>query len=413
MAFYQQISKLIFAALLLSAAGARAETLQQITAEALRRNPDLEVFEQSVAAAKGGVRTARTIQNPELTVAPGVRHVRDSGTSGNLFHGELALSQLFKFPGKRALEVAIARGNVELAEIAREGFRFQIVTKVRRAYYDFLASQKIVQSRREQLESARTFVESARKRTESGYASDFETIKSQTELIAAHRALLQAEGRVTVARVSLNALMGRAPAAPLVVSGVLENVQPRGTRTDFLALAMARNPGIRTDTRQAELSGLNLRSTRFGRRPDFAIGPSLEYLENEQTYGLSATLALPLWDQKKGAIETATAEQRKAVAALEKTRLEVAAEVTKAAANIEIAKAQLALYSPTFLDQLKAFMAQAEQGYAQSSTTLLIYLDAKRTYFDTLASYYEALGSVAENRAELESAIGVPLELTR
>ena len=410
MAFSQQISKLIFAALLLGAAVARAETLQQITAEALRRNPDLQVFEQSVAAAKGGVRTARTIQNPELTVAPGVRHFRDSGTSGNIFHGELALSQLFKFPGKRALEVAIARGNVELAEIAREGFRFQIVTKVRRAYYDFLASQKIVQSRREQLESARTFVESARKRTESGYASDFETIKSQTELIAAHRALLQAEGRVTTARVSLNALMGRPPAAPLAISGVLENVQPRGTRTDFLALAMARNPGIRTDTRQAELSGLNLRSTRFGRRPDFAIGPSLEYLENEQTYGLSATLALPLWDQKKGAIETATAEQRKAVAALEKTRLEVAAEVTKAAANIEIAKAQLALYSPAFLDQLKAFMAQAEQGYAQSSTTLLIYLDVKRTYFDTLASYYEALGSVAENRAALESAIGVPLE---
>ena len=56
-------------------------------------------------------------------------------------------------------------------------------------------------------------------------------------------------------------------------------------------------------------------------------------------------------------------------------------------------------------------MAQAEQGYAQNATTLLIYLDAKRTYFDTLVNYYEALGNLAENRAELESAIGVPLEL--
>ena len=74
---------------------------------------------------------------------------------------------------------------------------------------------------------------------------------------------------------------------------------------------MARNPAIRTQTRQAEIAGLNLRSTRFGRRPDIAIGPSVEYLENEQTYGLSATLALPLWDQKQGEIETATAEQKK------------------------------------------------------------------------------------------------------
>lgn len=410
MSFHRHISKLTIAALLLGGVAAHAETLDQITAEALRNNPELQVFEQSIASAKGGVKTARTIQNPELTIAPGVRHLREGGASGNLFHAELALSQLFKFPGKRALEIAIARGNVELAEIAREGFRFQVVTKVRRAYYDYLASQKIAQSRRDQVESAKTFVESARKRAESGYASDFETVKSQAELIAANRALLQAEGRAIAARVTLNALMGRAPAALLSISGTLENVQPSGTRTDFVALAMARNPGIRTDTRQAELSGLNLRSTRFGRRPDFAIGPSLEYLDNEQTYGLGVTLALPLWDQKKGAIETATAEQRKAIASLQKTRLEVSAEVTKAAANIENAKSQLALYSPAFLDQLKAFMAQAEQGYAQNSTTLLIYLDAKRTYFDTLANYYEALGNVAENRAELESAIGVPIE---
>ena len=174
---------------------------------------------------------------------------------------------------------------------------------------------------------------------------------------------------------------------------------------------MARNPAIRTQTRQVELSGLNLRSTRFSRRPDIAVGPSVEYLDNEQTYGLSATLALPLWDQKKGAIETATAEQQKALAELEKTRAEIAAEVTKANATLEIAKEQLALYSPGFLDQLKSLMTQAEQSYAQNSTTLLIYLDAKRTYFDSLADYYESLASVATSRAELESAVGVPLEL--
>lgn len=254
-------------------------------------------------------------------------------------------------------------------------------------------------------------MESARKRAESGYASDFETIKSQAELITSKKALYEAEGRIAVARVTLNALMGRPPSVPLEISGALENFQPRGSETDFRALALARNPGIRTQMRQAELAGLNLRSTRFGRRPDFAIGPSLEYTDTEQTYGVSATLALPLWDQKQGALETATAEQRRTLAELEKTRVEVAAEVTKAAANLEIAKQQLALYSPAFLERLKSFMAQAEQGYAQNATTLLIYLDAKRTYYDTLADYYETLGNAAENRAELESAVGVSLEV--
>jgi cobalt-zinc-cadmium efflux system outer membrane protein len=411
MASYQQISTLIFAALLLGAAVGRAETLDQITAEAVRNNPELRVFEQSVAAAKGGVSTARTYANPELTLAPGVKRTRDTGSSNSEFHGLLELSQLFKFPGKRALEIAIAQRNVELTELAREAFRFQVTAKVRRAFYDFVTARKVSQARRDQVGSAENFVEAARKRAESGYASDFETIKSQAELINANRALRRGESEMNIARVTLNALMGRSPSAPLEVTGDLNNIAPRGSRTDFVALALARNPGIRTQLRQAEISGLTLRSTRFGRRPDIAVGPSVEYTDTEQIYGLQATLALPLWDQKKGEIETATANQRRALAELEKTRTEVVAEVTKAAAKLDLAKQQLALYSPAFLERLKAFTAQAEQGYALNTTTLLIYLDAKRTYFDTLADYYESLGSVAENRAEVESAIGVPLEL--
>jgi len=398
-------------ALLLGCATAHAETLKQITAEALRNNPELRVLEQSITAAKGGVKTARTLSNPELTIAPGARHLREAGENETIFHGEFALSQLFKFPGKRALEIAIAERNVELTEIAREAFRFQVTTKVLRAFYDFLASRQISQARRDQLESAKNFVESARKRAESGYASDFEVIKSQADLITVSKAVGQAEKRMEVARVTLNSLMGRNPSAPLEISGKITNVQPRGSRGDFLALALARNPGIRTSTRQAEIAGLNLRSTRLSRRPDFAVGPSVEYLDNEQTYGLSVTLALPLWDQKQGAIQTATAEQRKALAELEKTRLEVATEVAKTTANLERAVQQLALYSPAFLGRMKAVMAQAEQGYAQNATTLLIYLEARRTYFDTLADYYETLGSVAENRADVESAVGVPLDL--
>ena len=123
------------------------------------------------------------------------------------------------------------------------------------------------------------------------------------------------------------------------------------------------------------------------------------------------TIALPFWDLKKGEIQTATAEQQRTLAEIAKTRLEIASAVEKSAENLEIARTQLALYTPTFLDRLKGFVAQAEQSYAQNATTLLIYLDAKRTYFDTLANYYESLGNVAEQRAELESAVGVPLEL--
>lgn len=412
MPFHLQIPKLTIAALLISAALARAETLEQITAEALRNNPELRSFEASVSAAKGGTRTARTIQNPELSVAPGVKHLSDSANSQSEFHGNFELTQLFQFPGKRALKIAIAEKNVQVQKLALEGFRFALAAKVRRAFYELLSAQRVTGLRNEQVGSAQTFVESSRKRAESGYASDFETVKSQAELIAAQRGLLDSQGKVTAARVTLNSLLGRSPSSALSVSGSLDSAAMRRTSSSgFLALALARNPSLRTLGVQAEAAGLTLRSTRFGRRPDFAVGPQVEYTKDEQIYGLGVTVALPFWDRKTGEIQTATAEQQKALAEIEKTRLEISGAVTKAAANLESARNQLALYTPAFLDRLKNFVAQAEQSYAQSATTLIIYLDAKRTYFDALANYYESLGNVAEQRAELESAVGVPLEL--
>src|SRR5260221_7219600 len=96
---------------------------------------------------------------------------------------------------------------------------------------------------------------------------------------------------------------------------------------------------------QADIAGLNLRKTRFGNRPDFAIGPSIEYTPREKTYGISATLSLPIWNTSKGEIESATAEQRKALADIEKLRQEIAGAVTKSMTRLDVARDQLGLYS--------------------------------------------------------------------
>ena len=402
--------KTFIAVSLITASVLEAETLEQLTAEALRNSPQFRVLQASVASSEGGIRTAKSWQNPELSVAPGFRQFKE-GPTESVFHGDFELNQLFLFPGKRQLLVAMAQRNVEISKVALEGLRFQLTTAVRKAFYEMLAAERISGLRTEQIESAKTFYEAAVKRAEGGYASDFEAIKGQAELIDAQKLARTAEGQIASARIELNTLLGRNPSSPLKLSGILRNASPRGTNENFVTLAMTHNPSLRTQEMQAKLAGLNLRKTRLGRRPDFAVGPRVEYTDREQTYGLGATVALPLWNQSQGEIQTALAEEQREIAASEKLRTEIAGAITKAAAMLDVAREQLALYTPEFLDKLKAFVSQAEKGYAQSGTTVLIYLDAKRTYFEALSSYYGTLGQLAASRAELESAIGVPLEL--
>ncbi|MEO6873790.1 MAG: TolC family protein [Opitutaceae bacterium] len=386
-------------------------TLEAAMAEALAHSPMNRVIDAEVEAARGGVLSAQTRPNRELTVAPGWKRIREGDSSHHEFKGTIALSQTFVFAGKRELLVSIAERNVELRQLGIEGWRFQLTAAVRKAFYELLATQSIIGLRQQQIESAQIFQQAAARRAESGYASDFEAVKSQGDVITARRLLGAAEGDRAAARVELNALLGRDPSAQLEVSGTLDDAVAERSLSDLLLVALADNPSLRAQAMQAEIAGLNVRAARLARKSDYAIGPLLDYSKSEQVLGISATFSLPDKNLGRGEVLTATAAQRQVLAETEQLRREIAGAVTKAATQLAAARSQLALYSPAYLAQLKAVVEQAERSYAQNATSLLIYLDAKRTYFDTLADYYDAIANVARSRAALESAVGVPLEI--
>jgi|GEM_PF-937370 len=390
--------------------GGNKLTLESAIAEAVAQSPAVRVIEADIDSARGEALTAQTKPRPELTFAPGLKHVRESDSSHNEFKGTLALSQQFVFPGKRELLVSIAERNIELRRLGIEGLRFQLAAAVRKSFYELLAAQSVIALRQQQIVSAQTFQQAATKRAAGGYASDFEAVKSQGDVINAKKLLRAAEGQIAEARVELNTLLGRDPSAPLEVTGTLDTAATERALPDLLALGLADNPSLRVQAMQAEIAGLNVRKARMVRKADFSVGPSLEYSKSEQILGISATVSLPNKNYGRGEIQTATAEQRKVLAETEGLRREIAGAITKSATQLATARSQLALYSPGYLEQLKAVVEQAERSYAQNATSLLIYLDAKRTYFDTLAAYYEAIAGVATHRADLESAVGVPLE---
>jgi outer membrane protein TolC len=150
-------SMLTAAATIAQPAAANPLTVSEAVSEALKNNPELHGLAADVAATKGEIVTARTFPNPELTVDPGARQTQGPGGSRSDFHANFALSQLFEFPGKRALKITLAERDLTIRRIALEGFRFQLSTEVRRAFFDLLAADKIVGSRNEQVESARVF----------------------------------------------------------------------------------------------------------------------------------------------------------------------------------------------------------------------------------------------------------------
>ena len=388
--------------------GSHVLTLNAAIRLALENNPDIRVLSADIASARGEVTTAKTWENPEISISPGFKTIRDP--SDTQFHGDFGLEQTFEWPGKRALRRALAEKNVAVRQLALAGFRSQLAIQVRHAYFTVLATREVVGLREQRLTLAHSFVDAARKKVEGGFAPEFEATKAEVEVVTAQKSLREAQAKHDAARVTLNTLMGRKPTEPLIVAGALSDGVALPNQFTLLEQALAQNPSIKIQEAEAERTGLNLQSIRKSRLPDFKVGPNLEYTRDEQIVGFGLSLPLPFWDKKKGEIATATAEQQKALAELDKLRREILRDVTTASQNFSAAKDELAFYTPALRDRLKTALDAAAQNYAEGRMPVLLYLESQRSYFDTEADYFETLQKLCEAQAELESAAGASLE---
>lgn len=403
-----QLVRCVFISAALSAAVQGAElNLQQACEEAALNNPGLKSWQYALESARGAVETASTRENPELSLAPGLKHARGGDS---VFHLDADLSVPFRAKAKRDAARAAAVGGAGLQQAGLEAFRRQVELEVRKTFTRVLAEQRIAELRGEQVAAANLFLEAAQQRVKSGLASDLETARSEAEVVTARREMRSAEGATASARAALCALLGRPAASEFTAVGSLEVPAADVSATACIGAAMANNANLLLLARQAEVAELQLRATRMEAKPDFAIGPALEYTEEEQVIGIGISRPLMWWDKKTGVILTASAEHRKLLAELDQAKAELAGGVAGAVARYTAARDAAALYTPEFLGRLKAATAQAEAGYTANATPLLVYLDARKTYFDTLGAHYEILADVAETLSDLEMAMGCSID---
>ena len=382
-----------------------ALTLEQLVSEAQARSPQLRAFQAEIDAARGEALSARAWMNPELSVSPGVRRA-----DGSEFHGEAELLQTFDFPGKRGLRRAAAEKGVEARAFALEAFRQQLAIQVRRAYYASLVMHQLIALNEQQLALANGFADAARTKVDGGFAPEFEATKAEVEVVRARRTLREMQARHLAVHAELNALLGRDVRDETEVTGTLPvDSIPEIDKEAIQSWDVSRNPSLRIQAAETNQLELGVQLAKKSRLPDFTVGPNIEYVQDEQTYGIGIGFVLPLWDRKQGAISTAKAEHARALAESDAIRREVVRDVAIALNNLESTRESLAYFTPAFSQRLKAALDTASESYANGRTTFLIYLETQRTYFETQTAYYETLRDYFDAQFGLEAALGITL----
>jgi cobalt-zinc-cadmium efflux system outer membrane protein len=400
-------------AILLVSASALAETPEALVKQGLHRNPELNFFVAEIAAAKGAVRTAGTLRNPELSTELGYKNSRENsgGASGDGAILAFSFSQTFEYPGRIALRKAIANHDLVVAELHLQQFRLTLAARVRSLAYASTSAHKRTKAVQEVTARTQALNDVLKQRPLAGVAPQLEAEIISANLLSFQRQERESTLAEKTLAAELNQLCGRSANAALAVDASPIAFTSRSVPG---LVEAARSNAFDIRIRQIELAqqGFKVALSKNERFPAIAVGPfySLEKaVDREQRAGLGISLPLPLWDRNVGNIASSKARQQQAEASLALTEREVERRVTQTAAALEAKRAEIEMWKGGAMAKLREASELADHNYRLGAVPLTTYVEIQKQYLEAISALDDAQKDALEAAQALEILTGQKL----
>jgi cobalt-zinc-cadmium efflux system outer membrane protein len=370
----------------------------------LLRNPFLQASFRSVGIAEADRVQAGLLTNPSLSAA--LRFPAGGGQTqleGGLF-GNLA--DIWQAPARtRVAESALERAVLELAYSA-----VQLSGKIRTAYIEVLAAERLFVIAQENRDSAARLVELVGARLKVSAATAIDSNLAKLEFLDTEVMLRDAEFDVAEGRRVLATLLGydRVP-LDLTLSGALPGaadalpgVEPlrdlaRERRLDIRAAHARLEEAVADLHRQ---HGLVVKVVQAGieveRDGDWALGPGIR-------------LELPIFDQNQAQIARAVEALAQHEALLRAVSVSAAQDVSSVFARAEAQWDVVRIYGDQ-VDRARETLELSIQSYEVGRTTLIPVIAAQRKLLSARRKHVLRLRAAASAVSDLERATGTPRE---
>ena len=400
-----------------SAASGPAFTLDEIEQMALLSNPEIQVAVRRLAVVEAHLPAAGALDDPSLMYRSwGVplRRPWDYNASQNMF----MVSQTFPGFGKRGLRSDIATSDVAEAKAALDTTRLDVRVQVRKAFYDLLRTQDELRIHDGHVAIARQAVEAARIKYTVGKVPQQDILKAQVELTRLAEHLIRFEQDAEIARARLNTLLGHDPAEPINVRGDYAiPLQLPGTEA-LEKLALASRPDLAQAQVALEKSHQQQALASKDYNPDFTVSGGYMLMPSgsnyRNNYMVEGSINLPWLNRRKhdAEISEAKAQVNEQDAELAALRNAAFGQIQEALVQVRSAKRFADLYKSLLQPQATATLRSTVIAYENDRTDFLNLLDSQMTVVDIDLAYFQALADFETRFADLELAVGAPIDRT-
>lgn len=386
-------------------------TRRQAVDTALARNPALVAAFEQVAQARA--QRVQDVAFPDLTLSADVTGEPSLARPGSNAGHDLGLGLSVPFPTKFHWRGVMGSAGVEASEAAWLQLRQQTASQTAQAFDALLVALQHHADLLEGRRLAQEFLDKTQARYGAGTVAGLDVLKARVDLAQSDNDLITNERDVANARSALNRLMGRLLGAGFEAAESLE-VPP--LLPDLAALedtARAERPELRSLASQRRGASAATSLARSFWMPDLSVGVaqnSAPGTPNTYTTSVGFTVPLFFWNHTGGEVAQARHHEQELSASYADLLLQVDQDVRTTYAAAATALRQALFLRDQLLPEARRAYQIALTSYGLGGSSALDVLDARRTLLDAESQLADALGAANDARADLERAVGRPLE---
>lgn len=411
------ITRILLGAFLLSLvvpAHAKEETnsafsIEELVSRALSENPEIQFYESQISASQSDRRLAAQLGNPELDFEIGRMTSSSEGFSSEGTAYAVSVVQPIEWPGRIGLRKAIADGDVQLARLGLERFKYHLASEIRQlAFRLSLAQEKaaLAESVAIRFEAVQ---EVLLQREVGGITPRLEIKAIQAAAITTEKEALDAAIEMQRVLLELNRRMGRRANTPLTVQRVrYEFPEPQKLPT-LMTRTLENN--YEMHVRRAELAqqGFRVSLAENERYPTISVGPYIsreEAGELEREAGIGFSLELPIFRNGKAEVRREQAREAQAEALIETTARELEQQIAEASLVYSSSWRQLETWGDQHETELRDAAELADRHYRLGAVPVTTYIEVQENYLGALSAIADVEADALEAALRIEQLTG-------
>jgi outer membrane protein TolC len=288
---------------------------------------------------------------------------------------------------------------------------------VRKAFFDLLRAQDELRIHEEHVAVAQQAIQAAKIKYTVGKVPQVEVLRAQLAMTRLAEHMIRYERDGGVARARLNALMGREAGTPFSVQGSygLERTLPG--EDDLVVKAMNARPDLHELALKVDRGRRNEAVVKKNFAPDFSVNAGYMLMptgqEYRNNYMVEGSMSLPWLNKGKHNVEVAaaSAEIIEAQAELDAMRVAVRGQIGEALADAAAAQKLARVYEIDLRKSAEDTLHGAVIAYENDQITFMELLDSQMALVDVDSAAIDAAGEFAQKMADLEMAVGAPLDV--